>query len=298
MAGQTAPVSGCWSYFRWVPLISPAVKEGFCEVDHSLIQSRIGKVGLAAIALLVAAFVIASACPAASFLIPLPTLLLFLIPLDSWIAERAANVKAVNEYLDMNYPSRGATFRIQHNLGAARLLVSRNGNLNKLNEEGNHLLGYIPDLNVFKHLVDHGINLKGIDRYGTPFFQQIVEESNPAFLEYVLTQNKVAAADFTPAQQVGLWLHLGNLKAGPMLARHGFDVNVRGDRGFTPLLTLVKDIPGRFGFTVGHKLGPAMHAKTLLESGADKSLTVEDGGQKNALQISTNPAVREVLEQN
>jgi len=127
--------------------------------------------------------------------------LIGLIPLGEWIAEKAANVKAVNEYLTQAFPSQSACSRIQDNFKATRLLINKKGDVNKLDEEGHSLLGSIcfPSLDVFKLLVSHGIDIKGVGRYEESCFQRAVENENPAYLEFILKNNLIKTEDFDSA---------------------------------------------------------------------------------------------------
>lgn len=89
--------------------------------------------------------------------------------------------------------------------------------------------------------------------------------------------------------------NLGSVKAGFLLKRYGFDVNIRDNEGYTPLLRIVKKASGGY---IGRKLGIGAHVSTLLNCGAERSITVDENGiQKNAMQVNTNPAIRNILEQ-
>jgi hypothetical protein len=286
-----------FTFWRRLPLLTPAVKEDSCEVDHELLSSRINAVGIAAIGAMVASMILVTAFPTAIFATHLSCLLVLGIslPLDMWLAERAADIKAVNEYLNMSYPSKSATFRIQCNFKAAQLLVSKNGDVNKVNQEGNGLLAFCPNLRVFKLLINYGANIKSLDKHGIPYFQRAVEDENPVYLEYILKSKKVKPDDFDPTQQVDFWTNLGSIQAGSLLKNYGFNVNVRDKKEYTPLLKIVKEASIMLYM---RKLGISAHISTLLNCGADRSMTIDDNGiQKNALQINTNPAIRNILEQ-
>jgi hypothetical protein len=284
-----------YSSWRWVPLLTPAVKQDSCNVDHDLLFSRIYTI---AIAIIGTAGILSAVFPAAIIAIPLfPILSMGIVFLDMWIAERAANVKAVNEYLKMSYPSKSATFRIQHNFKAAQLLIDKMGDLNKINEEGLRLLEYAPDINVFELLTSHGANIKTLDKNGISYFERAVANENPAYLDSILRNSLVKPEDFNPTEQIKFWTNLGSVKAAYLLKQFGFNVNVRDNEGYTPLLRVVKDhalIP----FRMVRKLGIEAHVTTLLNCGADRSITVLEAGiEKNAMQINTDPAVRMILEQ-
>jgi hypothetical protein len=311
MSAGAAPIpqsTSCWERLpSWVPLVTPAVKSDSCEVDCELLEARVTKlfffyIGLSAVSLC-SLFVY----PAAFIPIYLTALVsaavLFTVRLlDEWIAKRAANVKAVNEYLTMNYPSEAATQRILYHLSAAQLLVkkSKPGDINKINEVGDSLIGALPGygskLEVFKLLVDHGADLKATNRHRVSAFKTIVEIEDPAHLEYVLKNKKVIPSDFTPDQQVTFWLNVRNSKAIHLLKYYGFNINIKDSKGYTPLLRVVQKI-STYDSIFWPKLGPIKYIAALLNCGADRSATVlENGVEKNAAALNTNPALRHLLE--
>jgi len=279
------------SHWRWLPLLTPAVKENSCEIDNSLLELRIAVVVAAALAVLVPAMLLTIAFPMAISVVPLSFLLLGAMPLDTWIAERAANLKAVDEYLNNRFPSGSAAFRLRNNFKAVQLLIHRKGDVNKVDERGERLLDYCSNLDIFKLLINNGANIKGINKFGTSYFQKAIENRNPAYLEYVLKKDKAAPLDFNATEQIQFWQNLGNIGAGHLLIKHGFNVNIKDEYGYTPLLRVVE---------AASKLCDVARLDLiimLLICGADPTITIndEEGVQKNAMDIAS-PQIRKILE--
>jgi len=281
------------SHWRWIPLLTPAVKENSCEVDDHLLNSRITVVVKAALVVLVSTMLLAIAFPTAISTMPLSFLLFGGAPLlDWWIAERATNLKAVNEYLGKAPPSKSATFLIQHNLKAAQLLIRKKGDINKVNECRARLLEFCSNLDVFKLLIDHGADIKGLGFCGFSYFHSVVKDENPAYLEYVLKKGKAAPCDFDATEQIQFWQMLGSIRAGHLLIKHGFNVNIKDEDGYTPLLRVVQAASDVFYVA---RLNIQVLISTLLACGADPLITIDDEGiQKNAMDIA-NPKIRGIL---
>jgi hypothetical protein len=311
MAAASAPTNqahSCWERLpSWVPLVTPAVKSDACEIDRELLEVRIQKVFSFAFPIgamsIVTVLLIGTIYPVAGMalsLIAATAMLTPLIvePLDRWIAEKAANVKAVGEYLSMPFPSPLATRRIQHNLSAVQLLVrtSKKGEVvNKIDSDGYRLLGEVVDrhrllenqrnLNIFKLLIDHDADVTMLDRAGITYFEMIIEKRELDYLKYILESRKVTPEHFTADQQVRFWTKVNRFAIGQLLVKHGFNVNVTDSTDDTPLLKLAKQ--GLNSQTVS----------TLLNCGADPTITVlHKGVQKNALEVTTNEKIRHILQ--
>jgi|GEM_PF-1724031 len=290
--------------WRWLPLLTPAVKKNTCEIDYDLITQRvhrIHRIAMAALVILLSIMLSPIVFPMAVKIIPLVRLLAitvvplgFLAPLlDPWIAGRAVGRKAVDEYLGEAPPSKSATLHIQRNLKAAELLIARNGDPNRINEDRGALLDHCSKLDVFKLLINNGADIKGVNKFGTSYFQKAVESRNPACLEYVLKQGKAAPSDFDATEQVQFWKNLGSIRAGHLLSEYGFDVNIKDKDEYTPLLRLVQAASKVY---YRGNIGIQAHISTLLACGADRSITINDKGvKKNAMEIA-NPEIREILE--
>ncbi len=284
--GTAIPNKSYWDYFKWVPVINPAVEEYSYTVDSALLASRVSAIAKIAFTLLVASIPMYLISAFGSVvLISMAAVTLSLPYIDSWAAERAADVKAVNEYLQKKDPSINAAKRIKENLSAAQMFVRKKGDPNKPDRLGNTFSRHIKELDfdVFKCLVDGGMKLNAA-RMG-----EIVQFSNPRFLEYLLAKKNVTAADFTPDEQVYLWRKLGNQSAAAILALYGFDVNIRDSEGFTPLLAVLE-------CEKLNSLDSVVHVKALLQCGANKSLAVTIKGQsKTALELTDDPKIREAI---
>ena len=282
-----------------IPFTSPALKKNSCDVDYDLLGKRIAAVAIVCIGIGVVPLLMPSlfsAIPLTGLLslIASPVVIICGVPLLDWhLSEIAANVKAVNQYLTQPHPSKSATSRIQYNFSAAKLLVSKQGDLNKLNTEGEHLLNYTPDPKIFKLLVRHGANIKAVDQHGVSFLRRAAEETNAAYLRYLLKTHQITPQNLSANEQVDLWVNIGSGQAGHLLRQYGFNPNIRDDRGYTPLLTVVKR-PYRYS-TGG--LCSGAHVNVLLQCGADKFMTVvdSDGVTKNAMQLSTDRTISQLL---
>jgi len=285
----------------WLPFATPALKKDSCEIDSSLQCKRISILALAAIALGAISLCVQKVYPFAALLLLGGA---YFLPLLGYLFDckttgEAANVRAVDEYINMKFPSKEATDRIQNNLDAAKLLIKRNGNIYKFNEKGNDLFDYLKylDFAVFKCLVDSDSNTTA-DKNRTSLFKRIIESGRMDLLEYFLTQKKVKPTDFTPNEQVDLWLSLCSAKAGELLARHGFSVNIRNNRGNTPLLELAKKTAYVSYYSKYDGLSLAALVTTLLSCGADKSLKTTGRNPETAWEIATDREFRKILEQN
>ena len=300
-SSSISSISDC-NKCQWIPLLTPALKEDSCEVDRSLSTSRANKITLIAITAMVSTLILSlTFIPNAIIAAPIFLLVMGIIPLDIWLTARAANKIAVNEYLYKNFPSQSATNLIQHNFKAAQLLIKNNGNVNKLNENLQTLLDGTPNLDVFKLLINSGADVKILDNRRTSYFQKFVENKNPVYLEYILKNNLIKCDDFDSTKQVKLWTKLGSSKAGELLKKHGFDVNVRDNQGYTPLLRMAEEASRRVrsSYTLSSKkLSIFNHITTLLNCGADRTMTITvDDVEKNAMQLTTNPAIKDLLKQ-
>lgn len=250
----------CWDAFRKIPLIYPALEQNSCVVDQSLLKSRVAAIAKVAFAMLVLAIPMAALSPIGSLALVVLSALSYALPLlDSWRAESAADVKAVNEYLQMERPSTAATKRIQNNPKLLSELVKRKGDVNKLDETGDSCIPSLNELDfaTFKYLIDTGKSCRTL-------FREIVRLKNSTFLDYVLTQNKVKASDFTEVEQHNVWKGLGCKESGDLLRRYQFNINSRNSAGCTPLMVAADS-----GTEESNE-----RVKMLLACGANKSLTV------------------------
>lgn len=287
---STPLVTNSYNFLQFVPLVTPALKKDSYEIDGSLLNWRIGVVASAALAVLVAT---AIAAPA---FIPVIAHLIIVSPviplLDGLIAKRAADVKAVDDFLNDPKASISTIVHISKSLNAAKLLINRDGDLNKIVDRL-RLLDNAYNLPVFKLLIDNGADIKALDRYGTCYFQHCIRDSNTARLEYILKSNKIKPENFTSTQQVNFWQNLGCRKSADLLINHGFDVNSKDDEGYTALLRIVKD-PFSMNYS---NLSVAESIKVLLDCGANPLISVEEEGiQKNAIQMNTDPEINAIFQ--
>lgn len=281
-----------------IPLVSPALKKDSCKLDYDLLGKRIMAVFLVCIGLTIAVpfalpCVFSASLTGLLIWITLPIVTICAVPLLDWhLSNVAADVKAVNEYLTQPYPSKSAAFHIQHHFSAAQLLVNKQGNLNKLTTEGEHLLGYLADPKVFKLFIQQGANIRAADQYGVSVLQRAVAEKKAVYLKHLLKTQTITPQTLSPDEQVDLWTKIGSGEAAHLLRHYGFNPNIRDHRGYTPLLEVVKR-----PYSSLDRLSIGTHVTVLLQCGADKLMTVvdSDGVTKNAMQLSNDPMIQRLL---
>ena len=301
MSSIAQSVSSYTDWFNKVPILSPAVKKDSCEIDHGLLQRRVWKVAALAIALLVASVFF----PAAELLLALLSVSIILImpTLCLKIAERAADKKAVEEYLNKELPSSLATRHILDNVKAAKQLLaevekrkdlSLDTVLDRVNLKGERLLdcGYWSDAKAkwyvesFKELVRKGVDFN--KEKGKRIFEGAIRCSNPKLVEFLLSEKLVKSEMFSEAQQPVLWFDIGNYKTGELLKKHGFNINSKGDMGYTPLHILAegKFIPNVEKYEL---------LKQYLKWGADPSIATNAYMRNTAMQLTNDPKFKAIL---
>jgi len=297
MSSFPAPISNATSgysyYLRYLPLLIPAVKDDGCAVDSDLLLQRIISIAFIAIDLFVAClYSLPASIPSELVVIITGTWLILSLFFDNWLADRAADANATNEYLTKEYPSKKATFRIQTHLSAAKQLARERGDFNKLNEMNEHLLNFYTDLRIFKCFVDHGANIRDHSRV-----LYLIKSKEFTYLEYVLSKRLVRHQDFTAEQQIEFWLNINSAQKAELLRKHGFDINIRDPQGNTPLLRLVKKASRQTSQPYG-SLNHGRLTSILLDNGANPRLTVDENGrQMDAIQLNTNAEIARTFTQ-
>jgi hypothetical protein len=224
------------------------------EVDQALLDARVHKIAQYAIAYLVTAFIVvvitaqlqnSRLFTIAAYGMPFSILPMIFFPMiDSAVAEKTADIAAVNAYLTVDKPSAGATRRIQSHIRAAELYVAKGGDVNKRNAFKAHLLSHLlnrecdyPDrFKVFKLLIDKGADILATTQVVITNFDLAVSNPDPAFLEYLVKQKKVKKED-VEADQFNHWLNIGHPKSALLLKELGLDINIQKN-GKTALQTL------------------------------------------------------------
>lgn len=273
-------------YLKYLPLFSVAVKKDSCEPDPELALIRvihtiaISYFSIIGIAILLTGF-------SAKLWIAGTIVMISITLLDAWRSERAANARAVNEFATLKIPSRSAMSRIQHNLGAAKLLIQNApAAINKSGVNGT-LLSYTPNLEVFKLLVDNGGDVKLSDhQYQEKYFFQLLLNDKISHLEHVLTKNHVVPNDFSNDEQVEMWRKVRSDKAGQLLLNSGFDINVKDKNGRTALEYTVYLNRGM------HQDGELI--RVLLNCGADTTKAINI--HPCALDTKMDESVKAILE--
>lgn len=207
---------------KQIPLITPALKAGSCEIDRTLLNKRIRNIFLISIALVIAAVF------HPSFIFPLAALAIWVIPaLDTYRTERALDQRAVNEYLNPNHaPSRLATEHIYSNIRVVKELINKKVDLNRKNDKNEKILVLgnffgieYYDLKIFKLLLKGGYDIK-------PDFYNLLKDSNFEYLEFALKENIIKVEDFSKKQQSSFLLdYAKSLKTLRLLIDHGFKID-------------------------------------------------------------------------
>jgi hypothetical protein len=238
-------VNSLQTYFK------PAVDQNSCTIDQKLLDERTQKTARTALISLAAVFALVLITSPISHTwvfsllltaMPLTLVPMFVLPaIHSAIAERSANIKAVDEYLAVPPPSVAATMRIQSNIRAAELLVDKKGYVNRENVVKARPISYLVTnecnfpgrFQVFKYLIEHGAFI-------TP--QEVecaVCNSNSCFLEHLIKIGKVTKAKYI-GNQFNYWTTIGSPKTGLLLKELGFDPNVTNNQHETPLMVALK----------------------------------------------------------
>lgn len=204
---------------KYFPLLVPALKpQDSCEVEYSLLRKRVATV---AIPIILGCLIAVSAVGSLSLLGL--TLIPIIGRIDSVLTERAADHRAVDQYIGQPSISPSATLRIRTHLRAAQLLINKNGDLNRTNEDGGFLIDIGINFQVFKLLIDNGINLKCLNQHDVPaMFTAIIAKSDPGCLEYVLNNRNIGERDFTLTQRQKFLGMLGSERSFELLDQHGF----------------------------------------------------------------------------
>ena len=252
------PVKKHWDKFtsliKYPPFIKPAVKADKCELDKEALTKRVLVIAAIALAAIAASFALAAACGLSPLWI-WPCLGMFgLIKLDEWLSTKAVDEKAVHEYLHMDKPSASATAWIQKRPEAAKLLINKKGDLNKINEEGSRLIeGLINPLNyngetdsfdIFKWLIDHDVDLNLKDRHNFSAIERIFQSANPHYLQYVVSEKKIPK-NLSNEQKFNFWFYLGHhpITKSEEFKKLDIEYHVVNSEGLTPLKKLIHLTP-------------------------------------------------------
>ena len=309
----------CAELVKW-RLFTPCIDEILCKPDEKALNFRVFLLATAAFASLIASRALfyfsaftypALLIPAGCLLLGCTAALVASIALTYHVQTYAMDKQAVSDYIATQTPSSSVFEWIRKSPSAAKQLVDQKADLNKQDEKHKNLLEGA-DTEVFKLLIDGGAHPDNC-------LDTIVASSSPEALKYVLENKKILPLDWTPQQQVDLWMQVPSAKVGLLLSKHGFDVNIRDDKGYTPLLRLVastkkaEDKPvqllqkiadglEKIISTLSVKSQPdksvesQLHA--ILDCGADPYCAVTvDGKEINAFELTDDPIVNAVLKE-
>lgn len=250
------PVKEHWDKFtsliKYPPCIKPAVKTDKCELDTKALTKRVLVIAAIALAAIAASFALVAACGLSPLWIwPSLGLLVVLIKLDEWLSTKAVDEKAVHEYLEKDIPSASATAWIQKRPEAAKLLINKKGDLNKVNDEGCRLIeefinplyanGDADTFESFKLLIDHDVDLNLKDRHNFSAIERIFQSANPHYLQYIVSKKKIPK-NLTLEQKFNFWFYLGHhpITKSEEFKKLNIEPNVVDSEGLTPLKKLIQ----------------------------------------------------------
>jgi hypothetical protein len=248
-------------YFRWVPLLTPAVKLNGFEVDDKLISIRTSIVTIAMSVLsypkwspfdtflsklthrlihINADLYIVVRVTMVVCVILLPGLLLKMAEL--YKAQKVADENAVNAYLSNENPPEAAIRHIANHLSAARRLLSQPGvDLNKHPELGYGLISqHHMNIDVFKLLVDRGCDFLRRGSLAESGFINAVMSDNPEYLRYLVQSHRISPDELNGIRSTMsnvTWSRIKHREIVDLLLELGLDINNidLGPNGRTPL---------------------------------------------------------------
>ena len=294
-----APISS-ESRLKWIPLLSPAIKKNSCEIDRDLLTYRAQIITYVAIALVFPVLPLVPYYPIVIIVVPLSSIMgmVTTLILDSWLTEKAADVKAAEEYIKLCYPSYHATYRIQNRANAAKCLALLQGNFNKRNENGECILSSLYNFETFKTALNHGAQLTQRNARGEKILFQVTAHKDYRYLKYALENHFIQVEDLSSNDQAEIWRTIENREAAFLLKKHGFDPNTTNSQGYTALMMIVKNA-SRTGTSGYGNFTHVQRVSALLNCGADATQRItnqsnEDYG-KNAIELNTHHAMANIL---
>jgi len=246
----------------FLPLITlPAVKnrnEACAEqhgndfiIDHARLNKRILAASLVALGSLAIGFAVAVCLPQLAVKVMVISLLalsssMLVSFMESTRASREIGRLCVDEYLTKEHPSKYTTAFIRCHLSAAKLFIRMNGDINKLDSEEQTLLTQMnlrntKQCSVFRLLVDYShdkplVKIKEI--FNNAISNCTYDSARFSPLDYLIENRKISEHNFTRAELVSLWTKVDEQQA-KVLKKHGFNIDVIDEAGYTPLLRLL-----------------------------------------------------------
>ena len=95
---------------------------------------------------------------------------------------------------------------------------------------------------VFKLLVDKGVPLKTEDHN----YLLTALQCPSCFSLYAVEASTIKPQDFTPEEQIACWRNVNNDEVAQALIKKGFNINVKNNRGMTPVLAAIL---GEYNYT-------------------------------------------------
>lgn len=241
-ANNEAPIN----YFRYIPLLTPAVDRTTFRVDESALEVRGQILRITAL--------VASCFELANPLVLLTSLVVTLFA-DDQRSRNAVSRNLIQAYLDNPTPSFQVVNCLANNIRAINNLIKTknltNSQLDKKDASGKTLIENTEDLEIFKKLIDREVAI-------TPELVVSLSQKQ-AWFTYLLEKINLNPDDFTAEQQAEFW---NSPEVAKLLNEKGFDVDVRDAKGQTHLFRAVKN-------DMRHGTNSAVQIVNLLKSGAD-----------------------------
>lgn len=278
-------------FTQFIPLYSPAIRKDSYSIDDGHILIRTGIAAFASFGglLMVESFFKLSMRYVIPWIVPCCVVLNIR---DRILSKKAVHEQAVHALLNEATPSAKTYYHIANNFDAAKLLVSKlqNANdLNKVDENGYKLLSYAKNPKIFKLLVKAGADVKqkSNDVFSQTIFEEILDD--PERLNYILETKKVTKDDFSESEQANHFINHPN--AVRTLCQHGFNVNAKNEKGYTPLLTMVDWIAKN-----GLSNDSTLQIISLMDCEADPYITVKiNNEEKDAFALDEKKQVHHLL---
>jgi ankyrin repeat protein len=239
---------------HYFPLLSaPAILPDQYEINQPLILAR--TISTLALTTLAAAGIFWTCPPAALFALKYPLLspifihgggTFLTIFLEMQRAQAKADQDAVKELMDISSLSRQATDRICSSHSAFQLYLNLGGDLDKSNAHNQTLSRQIfsswtsskGSQKAQQMLIDTGIDLFKPDKNGKSLFILAQEEGQSHLLNYMFSSGKIIKdiKEMSDEQQVNIWKQVQTPLAIQLLYKQGFNIDVRDEEGYTPLM--------------------------------------------------------------
>ncbi len=232
----------CQRTIEWIPIIGkPAVDSEKFERDEKTFLKRIATASLLAISLVAAAFIFQTGFLFIAALSAIPIWSL-IGPLEVWRAARAADQLTADHFCKETKPTFCARLHLSSSLNTAQLLIDKR-DPTIVNKIGPYLVASNLSLDVFKALVDAGMDIYQTNAKGNSALKVVVSDFRTyPHLYYLAESKRLTSQGVSNDQQVDLWCRaMPEKRTADILKRCGFQPNVRNSAGESALDILKKD---------------------------------------------------------